>query len=136
MGMHPFFNKIPRYDKRADKVQYGINQRQVHEHVDPPVDKSDQQQQNSCLGAHESGADNTVENRRTPYRAVQAQQNKKAQQVGNTEEEIMHSVLSENMPDPRFHIAGQRFRHWQVNGVHIKKFIFNQYRDGSGGEGD
>lgn len=107
MGVHPFLNEIPRYYKRADKVQHGIDQRQVNKHVNPTVNKPDQQQQNGCLGPHETRPDYPVKNSGAPYRAVEAQHNKKAEQQGNTQEEILHSVLPENMPGPRLHISGQ-----------------------------
>ena len=71
--------KVPRRSEYGDKIQHGIGQGDIHEHVHPVVDETDQDQQGGCFGAHSIDAHQTVHDRRSGNSTIEGQQHQQAQ---------------------------------------------------------
>jgi hypothetical protein len=79
---------------RYDKIEQGIDEGDIDEHVNPPIDKPHEDQDDEGLGANDVDPDDPIENPRPIDYPVKTEKYQKTQDKTNDEKKICHNHSS------------------------------------------
>lgn len=85
-----FSLKIDGCRNRYNKIEQGIDEGDIDEHINPPIDKPHEDQDDEGLGANDIDADNAIENPRPIDHPIKTETYQKTQDETNDEKKISH----------------------------------------------
>jgi hypothetical protein len=79
---------------RHDKIEQGIDEGDVNEHVDPPIDKPHEDEDDEGLGANDIDPDDPVEDPRSIDHPIKTETDEKAQDKTDDQKKVHHDHSS------------------------------------------
>jgi hypothetical protein len=86
--------EIDRCSDRYDKIEQGIDQGDVDEHIEPPIDKPHEDQNDKRLGANDIDPDDPIEDPRPIDHPIKTEKYQKTHDKTYDEKKIRHNYSS------------------------------------------